>query len=112
MPRFSRRSFILSASALGATAVWARGAHASTQPWRERRDLFTEGVASGDPDVSSVILWTRRSYSDGRGQAALDVQVAKDERFDRVIAHARSTITAASDWTARVLVGGLKPQTV
>ena len=36
----------------------------------------------------------------------------KTESFDRVIAHARSTITGASDWTTRILVGNLKPHTV
>jgi alkaline phosphatase D len=106
----SRREFILSAAALGATAAWASAtAFASNQRWKERRDLFAEGVASGDPDSSSVILWTRRPYSDGRAKAVLSVQVAEDEGFDRVVALARSNISAASDWTSRVLVGGLKP---
>src|SRR3984885_4157693 len=113
MTGFNRRAFILSAAALGATAVWARAvAYAPSQAWKERRDLFNEGVASGDPDSSSVILWTRRSYGDGRARGVLSVQVSEDESFERVIAHARSTITAASDWTSRVLVGGLKPHTV
>jgi alkaline phosphatase D len=113
MPTFNRRAFILSATALGATAVWARAvAIVSPQAWKERRDLFTDGVASGDPDSSSVILWTRRPYCDGRTKSVLNVQVAEDEDFNRVVAHARSTIFSASDWTSRVLVGGLKPHTV
>ena len=113
MPEINRRAFLLSATALGATAVWARAvAFVSLQSWKERRDLFPEGVASGDPDSSSVILWTRRPYGDERPEAILNVQVAEDESFDRIVAHARSTITAASDWTARILVGGLKPHTV
>ena len=32
--------------------------------WPERRDLYPEGVASGDPDPNSVILWTRRPFAD------------------------------------------------
>jgi alkaline phosphatase D len=113
MPDFNRRAFLLSASSLGATAVWARAvAFVAPKAWKERRDLFAEGVASGDPDSSSVILWTRRQYSDGRSRAVLHVQVAEDENFDRVVAHAHSTITATSDWTVRVLVGGLKPHTI
>lgn len=109
----SRRAFILSAAALGATAAWASAsAFPSKQRWKERRDLFAEGVASGDPDSSSVILWTRRAFSDGRAKAGLSVQVAEDEGFERVVALARSNISAASDWTSRVLVGGLKPRKV
>lgn len=31
--------------------------------WRERRDLYPQGVASGDPRPESVILWIRRPPS-------------------------------------------------
>lgn len=113
MSGINRREFLLAAAALGATAVWASSAaFASQQRWKERRDLFAEGVASGDPDSSSVILWTRRSYGDGRAKAVLKVQVAEDEGFERIVALARSSVSLASDWTTRVLVGGLKPRKV
>ena len=39
----------------------------------------------------------------------LTVEVAEDEAFRRVVAHAPAPVSAASDWTTRVLVGGLKP---
>ena len=39
----------------------------------------------------------------------LTVEVAEDEAFRRVVAHAAAPVSAASDWTTRVLVGGLKP---
>ena len=77
-------------------------------PWRERRDLYPQGVASGDPDPHSVILWTRRPFTDGTRQL-LTVEVADDETFRRVIAHAQTPVSSAADWTARVLIGGLKP---
>ena len=94
MPTSNRRAFILSATALGATAVWVRAvAIASPQAWRERRDLFTDGVASGDPDSSSVILWTRRRlWWMDEPNLCLNVEVAEDEGFNRVVAHARSAI--------------------
>ncbi len=81
-------------------------ARASALPWREREDLYPEGVASGDPDASSVILWTRRPYTAGDRQM-LSVEVAEDEAFTRVVARARTPVSAAADWTTRVLVGGL-----
>jgi Phosphodiesterase/alkaline phosphatase D len=74
----------------------------------ERRDLYPQGVASGDPDPHSVILWTRRPFAQGTRQL-LTVEVAEDEAFHRVIAQAPAPVASASDWTARVLIGGLKP---
>jgi alkaline phosphatase D len=105
----SRRSFIAAAAAFGATPVWAlSNSSASRHRWIERRDLYPEGVASGDPEPTSVILWTRRPYSDGRAQATLHVEVAEDAMFDRVIVAAEARVFEESDWTCRVLVGGLK----
>jgi len=104
----TRRSLLEAAAAIGATAVWGRSfAAKSASPfreWRERRDLFPEGVASGDPDSNSVILWTRAPSA-----TRLNVEVAEDDRFTRVVATGAAPVSAASDWTCRVLVGGLKP---
>jgi len=49
----SRRDFIQVAAAMGASLAWAGSEAASPSRWRERRDLFPEGVASGDPDPHS-----------------------------------------------------------
>ena len=107
----SRREFIQVAAALGASLAWGGNARASRVKWRERRDLYPEGVASGDPDPHSVILWTRRPFGDGE-RHMLTVEVAEDEAFRRVIAHAPAPVSAAADWTTRVLVAGLKPSHV
>ncbi|MGA2812658.1 MAG: alkaline phosphatase D family protein [Candidatus Acidiferrum sp.] len=112
MSRITRRSFLGMAAAMGATAAWGRPlATNSRLAWRERRDFFPEGVASGDPDSSSVLLWTRRPAR-GNLTLQLNVEVAEDESFTRVVATARAAVSAASDWTCRVLVGGLKPASV
>ena len=104
----SRRAFIQVAAAMGASLAWSGTARASRSNWRETRNLFPQGVASGDPDPHSVILWTRRPFDQGTRQM-LAVEVAEDEAFGRVIAHSRTPVSAKSDWTTRVLVGGLKP---
>src|ERR1700750_3319598 len=104
----SRRSFLETAAAIGASLAWVGPARGSRVPWRERRDLYPQGVASGDPDPHSVILWTRRPFPDGK-RHLLTVEVADDETFGRVIAHAQTPVSGAADWTARVLIGGLKP---
>jgi alkaline phosphatase D len=104
----SRREFVQVAAAMGAALAWSGPARASRTPWRERRDLYPEGVASGDPDQNSVILWTRRPFDSG-DRRILTVEVAQDEAFRRVVARSPVPVSAAADWTARVLVGGLKP---
>jgi alkaline phosphatase D len=106
---FNRRKFLAMAAVLGADAVWGRGLGApSSIGWKERRDLFPEGVASGDPDSNSVLLWTRRAPGNP-GAEELTVEVARDEAFHEVIAKKTVKISQTADWTCRVLVGGLKP---
>jgi alkaline phosphatase D len=105
-----RRAFLAGAAAIGATLAWAGPVRASRRRWTERRDLFPEGVASGDPQPTSIVLWTRRPMADGR-DAALTVEVARDPAFRRVVATAAAPALAASDWTCRVLVAGLEPRT-
>jgi len=52
-----RRAFLASAAALGVSAAIARSLAAPSRlSWKERRDLYPEGVASGDPLPDSVIL--------------------------------------------------------
>ncbi len=104
----SRRSFLNAAAAIGASLAWVGPARASRVNWRERRELYPQGVASGDPDPRSVILWTRRPFAEGTRQL-LTVEVAEDEAFRRVVAQAPTPVVSAADWTARVLIGGLKP---
>ena len=108
MSTLDRRRFLQLAAALGASLAWpGAGARPSSSGWRERRELFPQGVASGDPDHQSVMLWTRRPYADGRERATLRVEVAEDPAFARVIATAAAPVLAEADWTCRVLVGDL-----
>jgi alkaline phosphatase D len=103
----TRRQFVQSAAAMGAALAWSGPAAASKTNWRERRELYPEGVASGDPGPDSIILWTRRPY-EGGGRQLLTVEVAEDPAFRRVVATASAPVSANSDWTSRVLVGRLK----
>ena len=107
----NRRAFIVAAASWGAAAAWGWPAPRSSQTaWHERRQLFPEGVASGDPDSNSVLFWTR--YPSSGKQAQLTLEVAEDELFERVTASTPVTVSAEADWTCRVLVGGLKPARV
>ena len=107
-----RRDFLASAAALGMAAIWAKRSAAapSTTQWREERAVYPQGVASGDPDEHSVILWTRRPFAAGE-RHDLTVEVSRDADFRQVIATVRAPVLAAADWTCRVMVGGLSPAT-
>jgi alkaline phosphatase D len=113
MPNITRRSFLEMAAAIGASAAWSNpfGAQSRTG-WREHRELFAEGVASGDPDSDSVLLWTRYSQNEKKSSVELQVEVAEDQSFKHVVALTTTHASPVSDWTCRVLVGGLKPASV
>lgn len=106
-----RRDFLTRATAMGAALAWAGAAQASATGWSERRDLYPEGVASGDPEPDSVILWTRRPFDGPAGQA-LTAEIALDPEFRRIVATVRAPVSADADWTCRVLAAGLQPATV
>ncbi len=78
-----------------------------------RRYAFAQGVASGDPRPSSVMLWTRVQADDGSDDpVALVLEVATDEQFTERVLEQDVEATHASDHTVRVLVEGLSPDTV
>lgn len=113
MSLIDRRAFLQAALSLGATAAW--GASVGTPSgvvWTERRDVFPEGVASGDPHSDNILLWTRRPYGAQTSAKSLYVEVAEDAAFHRVIVTATVPVSVESDWTCRVLAGGLRPATV
>lgn len=98
------------AAAIGVQCAWSKDPIDSspTAAWREDREAFPQGVASGDPDHHSVILWTRRPFK-GNPTASLRLEVARDVEFKEVVVTKQVRIAGGSDWTCRVLVGGLQP---
>ena len=106
----SRRAFAAQAAALGAALAFGRtSAQAGVGARAERRDLYPQGVASGDPRPDSVILWTRRAPDSGVTSHHLTVEVAGDPNFAKLVARGDVAVTAATDWTCRFLAAGLKP---
>lgn len=70
-------------------------------------NIFRHGVASGDPDTTSVVLWTRVESS--LPAEAVKWHVARDEAFTSVVAAGESTARVEGDHTVKVLVEGLDP---
>ena len=68
---------------------------------------YPHGVASGDPDSSSVVIWTRVSNVEGQTDVAW--LVATDGKLRNVIAHGQCRTGASRDYTVKVVVDGLGP---
>ena len=88
------------------TKAWAKR---SPLPATERRDLYPQGVASGDPTYNSVILWTRRPPINNSSANKLNVEISATPEFNKIVAHGTADISADADWTCRFLVKDLKP---
>jgi len=109
-PPITRRQFLAQATAIGAALAFGRGCeHVPGVVRTERRDLFPQGVASGDPAPESVILWTRRAPDAGAATHHLGVEVARDAAFTDIVVRGDVNVTAATDWTCRFLAAGLEP---
>jgi alkaline phosphatase D len=67
---------------------------------------FRHGVASGDPDATSVVLWTRIS-----GDGVIDVtwELSDSIDFGRIVKSAVFTTGPERDHTVKVLADGLEP---
>ena len=84
---WTRREFVRAAAGIGAALAWPpRGARLAPLSRTERRDLFPEGVASGDPAPTASLLWTRRRRCRTRRARRLTVEVGDDAGFERVVA--------------------------
>lgn len=73
---------------------------------------FPQGLASGDPTDSSVVLWTRAVHKQGSNDPInVELEVSESPEFYEIIAHKKMIATQATDFTVRVIVHDLKPDT-
>lgn len=73
---------------------------------------FTHNVASGEPAADSMLLWTRYVPATDANIVRLEVEIALDPAFAKVVSGGAVRTGAYRDWTAKVTVDGLKPATV
>ncbi|NIF73814.1 metallophosphatase [Burkholderia sp. Ap-962] len=73
---------------------------------------FSLGVASGDPQPGSVVLWTRVAGGDGKNPVNVRVQVSTAADFSALVLD--TTVAASADWdyTLRHKVSGLNANTI
>ena len=110
----TRRQFVTAAGAFSAAAVFAPQTMANPLPRGTGAKLlgggkFSDGVASGDPTPTSIVLWTRLSHGHGTGQVQLEV--AKDKSFRHVVARQKITTSAKVNYAVKARVSKLKPYT-
>ncbi len=106
----TRRKFLRSSLILGFAIATKQGwAKKPSTKAIERRDLFPQGVASGDPTFNSVILWTRRPPVKDSAAEKLVVEISTTPDFKRIHSGGTTHISADSDWTCRFLATDLKP---
>ncbi len=115
-----RRDFLRGAGAfiVGAKLISVTGCGDNVEPdiieEGEPRGTFAfpQGLASGDPRTTSVVLWTRAvRAAEPLADVALKVEVATDADFTTLVAEEDITATQASDHAVRVLVEGLTANT-
>ena len=95
---------------VGAAAYATSAGRASARSKEPAR--FLHGVASGDPLQDRVILWTRATPSRNEAAAvSVDWEVSTDAAFRKVIRRGVATTTSARDFTVKVDVTGLRPNT-
>ncbi|MGW0331495.1 alkaline phosphatase D family protein [Streptomyces sp. NPDC003011] len=119
---FGRRRF-LSLTAAAAALAFTTNVPAAGAAGRGELDTakiadnpFTLGVASGDPQPESVVLWTRLApspYEPGGGMAGLAAavlwEVAMDERFAVVVRSGAEIAHPEYNHTVHLEVDGLDP---
>ena len=107
-----RRDFLKTPGYFIAAASLAKFAGTGCDNELESAILFPQGVASGDPRSSSVVLWTRVARSDNNSTPIdVIVQVSDADDFVELVLEEKVTVTADSDHTLRMVVTELSPAT-
>jgi alkaline phosphatase D len=82
---------------------------------RDPTEVFTQGLASGDPRPDAVILWTRVDRTltpDAPATIPVRYEVATDADFTDVVASGEAPVDADGDDTLRLKIEGLSAYTV
>ena len=119
MSTISRRTLVLGGLATAGAGVLPAAAQTSVITATAAVPYpFQLGIASGEPDANSVVLWTRLAPSpldaDGQGGMAttdvpVDWQVSTTDTFSTLVASGTVTASYAAAHSVHVIAGGLNP---
>ena len=82
---------------------------ASLDPFDASESRFTHGVASGDPDQQSVVLWTRYEAPDD--SVRLQYEISTNQKFADSVITGHAVAMKSHNYCAKVIVDGLQPGT-
>ena len=112
----SRRLFLACGAALAAIPQMATQCAAADRKVTFSADPFSLGVASGDPDHRSVVLWTKLAPQpltpDGgmpNEAVSVDWEIAEDESFTQNVIKRTAVATPQLGHTVHAVAQGLKP---
>jgi alkaline phosphatase D len=112
----SRRLLLAWSSSLAALPLVGVRAEAAVKARSFAADPFSLGVASGDPDATGVVLWTRLATdpADPHGGmkpevVPVDWELAEDDAMKKVVRRGTAFATPQLGHSVHVEVGGLKP---
>jgi len=84
--------------------------HYSRNSLEPALEPFYHGVASGDPLPDAVIIWTRITLNQ-TDPVTVNWRMATDTLFADMVASGTATTDSTTDWTVKVDVTGLSPDT-
>jgi alkaline phosphatase D len=112
----NRRSFLVGVSAavtLQATRSFAIQTQSAVKGWQ---NVFTLGVASGDPTSDGFVIWTRLAPDHTRGDGGLNPEpikvlweISADPSMRKIIRRGQSVATPELGHSVHVEVTGLQP---
>ncbi|EIT68328.1 MULTISPECIES: alkaline phosphatase D family protein [Hydrocarboniphaga] len=111
MPPFSRRELLLAAVSVPLLAACGADSDEDSAAALDEAQ-FTHGVASGDPLADALILWTRAQPASGTvTRARVRYEVSLDPSFASLAAQGTALAEAAADYTLKLDLNGLRPDT-
>ncbi len=113
MQNNSRRDFIIQLSSVSATLA-SGGILSACGSDSAPMVNFNYGVASGDPSLDGLVIWTYARYADAslmNNSVALKYELAMDNAFTNVVKSGDANATSATGFTVKVNLSGLKPGT-
>lgn len=105
--KINRRQAVLGVSSALLLPATARTLTSRDSNRQDRNTGFLHGIASGDPDHSSVVLWTRITTTAGVAEGFYEVSSSR--KFSDIAHSGTFKTDATRDYTVKVLVRNLRP---